>query len=293
MNVEVCKRFKNVWEDFPDKLVNEKYHFNDDKLFKTYCTNNCTSYINKMNAGFLYFFNEFFGNSSVFESVAKSNINIVEYIMIWLSYMFNLKKDNSINTIDMFYSNYIDNNKYKNSIYDAGAYNSYDDLINKKKELMNMKIKDISKFYDPFKLLCEMYNEFDENKKDCTQYSEKAKQFVEKYEKLNGDPNNTDDSSYKQLLCTLSTDYDNFKKKCNDSSSLPTIDKTKIPEKCSKQISGHISEVTSSSSSIASKLIPVLSIIVAVAILLGISYKYSLCGIRKRAQKHLREKLKK
>ncbi|CDS44567.1 PIR protein [Plasmodium yoelii] len=299
MNVEVCKRFKNVWEDFPDKLDgDEKYQFNDDNFFKEYCNNKCSSYIDKINVGFLYLFDGFFKNSSVFESVAKSNINIVEYIMIWLSYMFNLKKNNSISNLNYFYCDYIDNSKYKNSI-EVGAYNSYDDLINKKNYLMKMNIKDISKFYDPFKLLCEMYNEFDENKKDCTTCSEKASQFVEKYEKLYNDYNSNEESSYKEILCTLSTDYDNFKKYCDDaqcckSSPLPTIDKTKIPAKCSEQISEQRSEVTSSSSSIASKLILVLSIFGAIAIFFGISYKYSLFGFRKRSQKqHLREKLKK
>ncbi|EAA19624.1 putative yir1 protein, partial [Plasmodium yoelii yoelii] len=55
---------------------------------------------------------------------------------------------------------------------------------------------------------------------------------------------------------------------------------------------GHISEVTSSSS-IVSKLIPVVSIFAAISIFLGISYKYSLFGFRKRVQKHLRKILKK
>ncbi|ETB58550.1 hypothetical protein YYC_03866 [Plasmodium yoelii 17X] len=279
MDKDVCRSFNNVWTNFPDKLIDEKYQFTNDEHFKKYCNNGkCTSYIDKINAGFLYMLDEFFKNSSVFESVAKKNINIVEYIMIWLSYMFNLKKDNSISTLDMFYSNYIDNTTYKNSIDDVGAYNSYDDLINKKKYFMELKIKDISKFYDAFKLLCEMYTGFDTDNSNCTICSEKASQFVEKYEKLYNDYNSNEESSYKEILCTLSTDYDNLKKKCNDVncsnySSFPTIGKEKIPEKCSKQISGHISKVTSSSSSIASKLIPVLSIIVAVAIFLGISYK--------------------
>ncbi|EAA19915.1 putative yir4 protein [Plasmodium yoelii yoelii] len=279
MNKEVCKRFKNVWEDFLDKLdENKKYQFNDGNFFKEYCNNNCSSYINKMNAGILYLLDGFFKDSGSFESVAKNNINIVEYIIIWLSYMLNLKDIPGITYINEFYDDFINDNKYKNSIDDVDAYNSYDDLINKKK-LMKMKIKDISKFYDPFKLLCEMYAEFDENKEDCSKYLDKANQFVEKYKKLNEGSNNTDDSSYKQIFCTLSTDYDNLKKKfndvnCSNSSSFPTIEKEKIPAKCSEQIS----EVASSSSSIASKLIPVLSIFGAIAILLGVSYRLLCCG---------------
>ncbi|CDU17121.1 PIR protein [Plasmodium yoelii] len=283
MNVEVCKRFKNVWTNFPDELSNGKYQFNDINFFKEYCINNCSSYINKINAGCLYLFDEFFKNSSAFESVAKSNINIVEYIMIWLSYMLNLKDNPGITYINEFYDDFINDNKYKNSIDGVDAYNSYDDLINKKK-LMKTNIKDISKFYNAFKLLCEMYTEFDGNTSNCKKCSGKANQFVEKYKEFNGNSSITGNSSYSQILTTLSTDYDNLKNKCNNISSFPTI---------TTKFSVQRSEVTSTSS-IESTLIPVLSIFGAIAIFLGISYKYSLFGFRKRDQKqYLREKLKK
>ncbi|ETB61163.1 hypothetical protein YYC_02089 [Plasmodium yoelii 17X] len=283
-----CKRFKNVWEWFLDELDNEQnYQFINDEYLKKYCDNQkCNTYIVKINSVSLYLFNEFFKNYSVFESVAKNNINIVEYIMIWLSYMLNLKnKGNSIESLYYFYNDFIDNNKYKNSIYGVDAYNSYDDLINKKNELMNMKINDISKFYDAFKLLCEMYTEFDENTSNCKTCSEKAKEFVKKYEQLNGNSSITGNSPCSQILSTLSNDYNNLKNECNGISSFPTI---------TTKFSVQSSEVTSSNSSIENKLIIFLSICGAIAIFLGISYKYSLFGFRKRSKKQqIREKLKK
>ncbi|SCL82224.1 Plasmodium variant antigen protein Cir/Yir/Bir, putative, partial [Plasmodium berghei] len=68
---------------------------------------------------------------------------------------------------------------------------------------------------------------------------------------------------------------------------------TQGSEQISEQRSTQAPEVTSPSSSIGSKLFTVLSIFGAMAFFLGISYKYSLFGFRKRSQKqHLREKIK-
>ncbi|SCL81644.1 Plasmodium variant antigen protein Cir/Yir/Bir, putative, partial [Plasmodium berghei] len=109
---------------------------------------------------------------------------------------------------------------------------------------------------------------------------------------------------------TLSTDYDNIKNECKDAQCsnfpiLPAIKTTQNatngPKQASETISitnsiktsSQTSEVTSSSSSIGNKLFTVLSIFGAIAFFLGISYKYSLFGRRKRAQKqYLREKIK-
>ncbi|SBW38133.1 Plasmodium variant antigen protein Cir/Yir/Bir, putative, partial [Plasmodium berghei] len=101
-----------------------------------------------------------------------------------------------------------------------------------------------------------MYNEIDANKPTCKKYLEKAKEFVAKYNELNNVSDITEDSPYYKLLSRLSNDYNNFK-----------------------------NYFTSSSSSIKNKLIPVLSIIVAVPIFLGIFYKYSLFGFRKKCKK--------
>ncbi|SCL86521.1 Plasmodium variant antigen protein Cir/Yir/Bir, putative, partial [Plasmodium chabaudi chabaudi] len=97
-------------------------------------------------------------------------------------------------------------------------------------------------------------------------------------------------SSYNQILPILSNGYDKFKKKCNNtqSSNFPPLPTTKTTQNVVE-----ISEATSSSSSVASKLIPAL-LISSIPIFLGIAYKYSLFGFDKRFHRqYLREKLKK
>ncbi|CXH21699.1 BIR protein [Plasmodium berghei] len=330
MNKKVCEKFMNIWEDFPDTLTNDrKYQFKDKTFLNSYCGSySCDTDLQKMNAVFFYLVNEFFGPSGVFKNNEKSNINAVEYIIIWLSHMLNLK-DSTGNILTNFYKIYIKNQeKYKNTINGVEGCNNYDDLIYKKNELMNITNEKLSKFYAPFKSLCNMYNEFNENKKDCTNCLNDAKEFVENFNELNKDYNNGKDSPYNQLLSTLSTDYDNLKNKCNGNSSFPTIDKPNITPKCPEQTSEQnseqihvnistknseqthvnistknyeqnlssavISEDAPLSSSITNKLISVLSIFGAIAFLLGISYKYSLFGFRKRdKEQYLREKIKK
>ncbi|ETB56452.1 hypothetical protein YYC_05597 [Plasmodium yoelii 17X] len=273
MNADICKNFLLVRENFPDQLNSDgKYTFKDDKHFKDYCTTNCDNDFEKINAGCLYFFNEFFGSSDLFESVAKNNINIVDYIIIWLIYKLSLIKNESNESITFFYNAYIKGGeKYRTRIADVSEYSSYVELISKKHDLTNVDMNKniISGLYDAFTLLCEMYTEFNENTSNCIKCSGKADQFIKKYEELIKDPIINKNSSYSKALCTLLADYYNLKNKCNGTSSLPTIDKTKITVQCSEQIS----EVASSSSSITNKLFIVLSIFGVIAFFLGISYK--------------------
>ncbi|CXI22295.1 BIR protein [Plasmodium berghei] len=342
MDDKICRTFFALRNSFSNNLeVNGDYQFiMNQSTLNGYCTNNkCSSNLEKINAGCLYLLNAFFKDSSVFSSVAKNNINIVEYIIMWLSYMLNLKKsEENISTLKYFYDIYIKNHeKYTNPINGVDAYyDSYKDIIDKKKDLINMNIKDISKFYDAFNTLCMIYIEFDEKSPNCNKYSRKANEFVEKYKKLNDDSNITGNSSYVQLLSTLLNDYNNFINKCShvNCTNLPpiaTIEEIQTSEQSSAQLSAHssketvksslqdseqlsaqsseqnvqkiaqnselifaqASEVIPSSSSIRNKLFTVLSIFGAIAFFLGISYKYSLFGFRKRAQKqYLREKIK-
>ncbi|SCL84700.1 BIR protein, partial [Plasmodium berghei] len=303
MNDSMCRRFLVVRNSFPDQLVNGEYKINDDQHFKQYCSNQkCDKDIDKINAGCLLLFNELFGSTYSFNNHAKNNIDAVYYIIIWLSYMLSLKSHNNITNLNDFYNQYINKNeKYKQSITGVTEYNSYKEIIDKKMDLLNMDNNIISKFYAPFKLLYEMYTNFDENTSNCKTCSGNAYQFVEKYKELNGDSNNNDTSPYRKILSRLSTDYNNLKNKCkgvNDSDFpiLPEIKTTKSFVKSSEETAQKIiqssvqsSEVTSSNSSIGNKLFTVLSIFGAIAFFLGISYKYSLFGFRKRSQKqHLR-----
>ncbi|WBY54887.1 PIR protein [Plasmodium yoelii yoelii] len=293
---------KNSFPNYWGKTGDYKFIING-KILNGYCFgNNCDNDLEKINAGCLYLFDAFFENSDLFMSVANSNIDIVEYIIIWLSKVLNRIKNEHGNSLKFFYDIYIKNHdKYKNPIYGVeNHYNSYKDLIDKK-NMMNINIKEISKLYDAFTTLCMMYVEFNEKSSNCKKYLEEANKFVDQYKKLEGDSSITDKSSYTQLLFTLLNDYNNFINKCSgincpNISSFPSIEKAENDIRSSEQIVQkleHVSEDPSSSSSITSNLFIVLSIFGAIAFFFGISYKYSLFGFRKRFQKQkLREKIK-
>ncbi|CDU17784.1 PIR protein [Plasmodium yoelii] len=311
MDDYMCGRFSTLRLFYPDELNKPSYSdFHSNGNIKDYCsdgdsgnTKECKTDFDKIKAVCLWLFEQLFVKNN------NSNINTLEYIMIWLSYMLTLKKVKNINNLKGFYEAYIRNNTHytncntggkdcSNLLKDNTGYTNYKEIIDTKKDLLNINIENMSKFYDAFKLLCSIHTDFNEHKPNCTGYIEKSNEFVSKYTNLNDDSNNIDGSSYRKVLCTLSNDYDNFKKKCNsvncmDIPSLPPIKKIQVSVNSPEQTLQD-SGVTSSNPSILSKLIPVLSIIVAIPIFFGIFYKYSLFEFRKRPQKqHLREKLKK
>ncbi|ETB57005.1 hypothetical protein YYC_05352 [Plasmodium yoelii 17X] len=295
---KVCQKFDNVWEDFPDTLTKDgKYQFNDETFLNSYCNHNgCKGDLDKINAVFFYLINQFFGPSGFFKDNVKNNINAVEYILIWLSHMLNLK-ENKGNILTIFYKVYIYNQeKYKNPINGVDGCRNYDDFIYTKNELMNITNEKLSKFYAPFKSLCTMYNGFNDSTSDCKTCLNHANEFANKYKELSEDSSITNDSTCNKLLSTLSNDYNKFKEYCNSKGSkckdYPDIPTIKEIQTSSKKIV-QSSEDTSSSSSVTNKLFTVLSIFGVIAFLLGISYKYSLFGFRKRFQKQkLREKIK-
>ncbi|EUD69608.1 hypothetical protein YYG_05177 [Plasmodium vinckei petteri] len=186
---------------------------------------------------------------------------------------------------------YETNKDYNKKIKDNDL--TYKEIINKKRDLMN--INEMTNFSYPFGILIYLYNS---NNLNCTSHLTQAKEFAARFEKLNKDSNHIENSSYNKILSTISNDYGNLKKKCDKFPSLPELTPQKRPAeisgKGSEKILGHTSEVTSSSSSISTTLIPALSIVSAIPVLLGIAYKYSLFGIDKIFQRqYIRKKLKK
>ncbi|ETB63535.1 hypothetical protein YYC_00012 [Plasmodium yoelii 17X] len=304
MDYKLCGRFDTLRNFLPDELnTTTELDFHKNGNIKNYCPNqNCNNDIDKINAGSLWLFEQLFVKNK------KSDINIVEYIIIWLSYMLSIKNIKEFKNVNEFYKKHIENKPYyincdnngtdcSKSLKEITGYANYKEIIDKKKDLLNMDINNniISNLYKAFKLLCGMYSVFTEKTSNCKKCSENVNQFVEKYNKINEDSNNTDNSPYRKILSTLSADYNSLKDKCKGvkDSNFPTL-QTIEEKQPDLQSSEPISEVASSSSSIVSKLIPVLSTLFVIAFFLGISYKYSLFGFRKRSQKqHLREKLKK
>ncbi|CAD2094996.1 CIR protein PIR protein [Plasmodium vinckei] len=249
---------------------------------------------------------------------------LAEYAILWLSYKLDKKPTKKMTDLNNFYTNYIETNNYYNNKIKGDNSLTYMEIIDKKKDLMNININEISKSNGPFHILFYLNYVYHDEYLDCKQYSGFARAFANKFENLNKDSKNIEGSSYNKLLSTLSNDYKNLKniyynknKSCNfpslseltpkkplaqnrvespvensrkDSGSNSLVNSGKGFEKLSVQTP----EVTSSSSSILSTLIPGLSVVSVIPVFLGIAYKYSLFGIDKIFQRqYLRKKLKK
>ncbi|CAD2091017.1 PIR protein CIR protein [Plasmodium vinckei brucechwatti] len=212
------------------------------------------------------------GVINLVENLMKCSLDydkLAEYAILFLSYKLYQYPDYSRRKLNDIYTKNIETNKYYNQKIKGNSL-TCKEIINRKKDLMNMNINEISKFNEAFSILCKLYNEIKNNKVDCAKCSTKANEFIQNFEKLNDDSNINENASYSKLLFTLSDDYNNLKNKCND---LPILPKVKTPP---------------------SKLIPVLSTIPVIPVFLGIAYKYSLFGIDKLFQRqYIRKKLKK
>ncbi|WBY59573.1 PIR protein [Plasmodium yoelii yoelii] len=270
----------------PDELSgNAKIEFNEIQDFQKYCPNkSCNTELEQIAIGFLWLLGEYFTKYPTKSGVINYNEPFFLYIILWLSYKLNQNTEKTFTTINDFYTNHVKNGgKYGNFNSDSIRFTSFDEFIEKHKDLLNTDIKDLSKFYDASKLICNMYGSVAKNQTGET-LSNDATSFVQKYTDLSNKYNN-ESAIHLQIMPALLGDYNNLNKQCSNIPSFSEIE---------SKISALTSEDTSSSSSIGKRLFTVLSIFGAIAFFWGISYKYSLFGFRKRAQKqHLREKIKK
>ncbi|SCL86469.1 CIR protein [Plasmodium chabaudi chabaudi] len=300
MSKKVCEAIKSANELFNVEKDGSNTNINYDKSLKAYCPipnhlNNqeCVHYEQVVASAFIALLTLFKNDDDDEEDVLEDD-KLAEYAILWLCYKIN-QETHKFSNLNKFYNKYIKGiEKHFSEENGAKAYNSYKDLINNKICSNTIDISNMSKFYEACELLCKMYYECNGSSKDCTACLEKAKEFSEHFEKLNRNSDITEDDPYYKVLFTLSDDYVNLKNKCDNgqSSNFPSLPKI-TPKKRSVQNFAQSSEVTTSSSSVASKLIPAL-LVFAIPIFLGISYKYSLFGFDKRRHRqYLREKVKK
>ncbi|ETB63210.1 hypothetical protein YYC_00258 [Plasmodium yoelii 17X] len=217
--------------------------------YKDYCPgNNCNSETEKITVGFLWLLGQYFTISHN-RSYDTNNTNaFFLYIISWFSYQLNQSKKHNTTKIYDFYNSHVKNNdKYEKFINDSGRYTGLNDFIDKQKDLLNINIKDLSKFYDASKLICSMYGNVAQSQTGEI-LSNNVKEFVKKYTELKNTYND-EGSSHSKILSVLSTDYNNLKNRCKHIQSLPEI----------KEFSALAStyEVTSSSSSIGNRLFTV------------------------------------
>ncbi|CAD2089736.1 CIR protein PIR protein [Plasmodium vinckei lentum] len=247
-----------------------------NKLIKKYC-----KFGNTGGIGTCFYYHEMAtsGVVNLLENLMKYGLDydkIAEYAILFLSYKLNQNPDYSGKKLNGIYIKDIEKNEYYNNKIKVNGL-TCKEIINRKKDLMNMNNSERSKFNGLFSILFSLYNEINKNNLDCKNCSQKANEFVQNFEKLNEDSNINGNTSYSKLLSTLSNDYDHFKsyyaEKCRGCKDIPTLPKVKTPP---------------------SKLIPVLSTFSVIPVFLGIAYKYSLFGIDKLFQRqYLRKKLKK
>ncbi|SCL84024.1 Plasmodium variant antigen protein Cir/Yir/Bir, putative [Plasmodium chabaudi chabaudi] len=312
---EVCEGIKKV-DDCLQKNTIYTGVCPDNIIYPDYCpkkngkNRQCDTNSERISAGVLWLL-------STFEHISNGEFSenekgqLAEYAILLLSSKVHQILNGENAALKDFYTK---------NIKDSEDNEMFKDQIDDKIKSMTIDVKDISKFYEALKILCNVYNENEEQNIDCTKCSQNSEEFLKIFKELNDDSSITKDSLYNQIWTNLSTEYNNFKKYCaenySDCSNLRDLssikasqnsmetsgtshgqDKAESPTQGSEGLSAQStvlsSEAISSGSSVASKLIPAL-LVFAIPVFLGIAYKYSLFGIDKRLQrKHLREKLKK
>ncbi|CAD2099563.1 PIR protein CIR protein [Plasmodium vinckei] len=210
-------------------------------------SNYCNDYFEMARSGVIYFL------KTLKDKKGLEYDKLAEYAILLLSYKLKQHSQYSGTKLNDFYTKYIvNNNDCSKNIKVNGL--TCKEIIDKKKDLMNMNINEISKFNEAFSILVLLYNEIKNNKLDCTKYPNYPKYFANKFEELNNDSNINGNTSYSKLLSTLSDDYNNLKNiyDSNNSCNFPPLPKVKTPP---------------------SKLIPALSTFSVIPVFLGIAYK--------------------
>ncbi|SCL86338.1 CIR protein [Plasmodium chabaudi adami] len=279
---DVYEAIKKVDDCLPIGMTSTGGSSSTDRVLNDYCPKKngerqCETICDKISAGFIWLLITF---ENLCDGVCSNNENekYAEYAILWLGYKINQILNGEFTTLKDFYTKHIINNKDDVD---------YKDQLDNKIDSMNIDIKDISNIYETFEILCKMYTVYNENDKECTNCPQNAEEFVQKIGELNKDPSITKNESYSKILSTLSDDYnclkDHYANNCSECSNIPNFPEIKTPQisveastpsrvQDNPDSSLQGSEVTSSSSSVASKLIPAL-LISSIPIFLGIAYK--------------------
>ncbi|CAD2084377.1 PIR protein CIR protein [Plasmodium vinckei brucechwatti] len=265
---DVYNEFNEIDSYFRDQDLGNDLILNiTDNIIHKYChyrnnsgNDKCNNYLENASSGVIY----------VLENLKKYNLEydkLAEYAILWLRYKLNQSVGYNKTSLNYFYTNHIEKNTYYNNKIKGNGSPTYKEIIDKKKDLMN--IEEMTKFSYPFKLLLLLYDK-NNNKSGNCDHLDQAKNFAKEFEELIQISNKIGSSSYNKMLHILSDDYNNLKNKCTN---FPPLPKIKTP---------------------LTTLIPALSTFSVIPAFLGIAYKYSLFGVDKLFQRqYIRKKLKK
>ncbi|VEV56659.1 CIR protein PIR protein [Plasmodium vinckei vinckei] len=205
---------------------------------------------------------------------------LAEYAILWLSFKLNKKPQHKFAKLNEFYTKYIEtNNDYNKKINDDDDDSTtYKDIIDTKKDLIDMDIEEISKFDGPFSILYYFYYAISDVVVECEENLNIANSFVNQFKVLNNDSNNIENSSYNKILSTLSDDYNNLINNYDNIKSCnflppPELTPQKSPVGNSGQHTTLSPEATPSNSSILNTVIPGLSTFFVIPVFFGIAYK--------------------
>ncbi|SCL92871.1 CIR protein, partial [Plasmodium chabaudi adami] len=203
-------------------------------------TYDCNDYFQLVSCGFIYLL------ITLKEKYKLEDDKLPEYVILWLSYKLNRYKQHNFVKLNDFYTNYIETNKCYNAKINGDDTTTYKDIIDKKKDLMDMDIKEISKFNGLFSILFYLYYLFHGECLNCQQIWELAKNFADIFEELNEDSNNKENSPFSQILSTLLDDYNNLINKYGNKCSIFQSISQLTPQNKPVEISLQTSEGTSS-----------------------------------------------
>ncbi|SCL82893.1 Plasmodium variant antigen protein Cir/Yir/Bir, putative, partial [Plasmodium chabaudi adami] len=182
----VCNAIKAIEKLITVKEEDSRVYFTPNHALKAYCNVKedgigvCFSYAEMVSSAVLFFL-KWLETSYDYGDYLK-NDKLAEYAILWLSYKLNKYPQKGINILNDFYTKHIEKNEYYNvKITKSSDKKTYKDIIYRKHDLMNIGIKDMSKFYEALKSLCDMYTELDkdyQDYQDCANCSQKSNEFV-------------------------------------------------------------------------------------------------------------------
>ncbi|SCL84763.1 Plasmodium variant antigen protein Cir/Yir/Bir, putative, partial [Plasmodium chabaudi adami] len=190
MSKKLCEVINNIDTFTSVTVKNTAVLIKNNDILDEFCTTNkgeededCATITQMVNSAIITLLKHF-KNVVDDDGNAIENDILAQYAILWLNYKLNLMSYKNISNLNAFHNKYI---KDIEKTADAEACNIYKDFINKKANLVNMDIKIMSKLYELLKILCKLYNEFDDENPDCTVCSKKPNEFDIYFETLNND----------------------------------------------------------------------------------------------------------
>ncbi|CAD2097736.1 PIR protein CIR protein [Plasmodium vinckei lentum] len=205
MSEGVCKIFLKIDILFKDgkpdlKTINTNTKYARACPIDNTGVNNCKDYLAGIDALYSRLFNDLFQRPLDAQKRENNDNQYAEYVLIWLgSKLFHTESYRSSNLND-FYKNYLENTHR--------PFN-YNDLIEKKRQLLDANLYYMSLFYQLFQEICYINLKYKKTSIDVNSIRSDSTRFHNKYTSLYNDIKECD--SYLNLLNNLKTEYENLK----------------------------------------------------------------------------------